>query len=241
MARDDFPAAMPHGAIEEPFEQIFTVRGTARFAPLLSITRNMVIVRNLGELTIIGAVRLSPDGERALERLGTVRNLVKLGHFHGMDDAYYVKKYAPVVWAAKDAVHKPGVATNEFLAPGAALPVPRSQLFVFERAAKPEACLLLERDDGILVTCDSLQNWGDFDGCSFAGKLMMRAMGFGGAARIGPGWRKSSEPKDSKGFRPDFERLLVLPFRHLLPAHGYPLDNAKSAVAARVTEAYGGV
>ena len=237
---DPFPAAMAHGPIEEPFEGIFTVRGTARFAPLLSITRNMVIIRNLGELTVIGAVRMSPEGERELERLGTIRNLVKLGHFHGMDDPYYVKKYAPTVWAAKDAEHKPGVTTDELLRAGEGGPVQRAELFTFDRAAKPEACLLLRRDDGILVTCDSVQNWGDFDGCSLLGKLTMKAMGCGGAARIGPGWRKVAEPKDRDGFRPDFDRLLALPFRHLLPSHGRPLkENAKEALAARVEEAYG--
>ena len=236
----DFPAVMPHGSIEEPFEQIFTVRGTARFGPLLSITRNMVVLRNAGELTIIGAVRLSTEGERALERLGKIRHLVKLGHFHGMDDPYYVKKYSPVVWAAQDAVHKPGVTTDETLTAGGKLPVPRAELFVFERSAKPEACILLRRDDGILVTCDSVQNWGDFGGCSFAGKLMMKAFGFGGEARIGPGWRRAAEPKDGGGFGPDFARLLELPFQHLLPAHGYPLKvTAKEAIALRVKEAYG--
>ena len=236
---EDFPAAMRHGPIEEPFEGIFTVRGTARFAPFLSITRNMVVLRNVGELTIIGAVRLSADVERELERLGKIRHLVKLGHFHGMDDPYYVKKYSPVVWAAEGAEHKPGVVTNEVFATGAALPIPRAEIFTFDRAPKPEGCILLRRDDGILVTCDSVQNWEDFGGCSFAGKLMMRIMGFGGAARIGPGWRRF-EPKDGGGFRPDFERLLALPWKHLLPAHGYPLrDAAKEALAARVKEAYG--
>jgi hypothetical protein len=236
---DGFPAAMAHGPIEEPFEGIFTVRGTARLAPLFSITRNMVILRNLGELTIVGAVRLSAEGERALERLGTIRHLVKLGHFHGIDDPYYVKKYSPVVWAAKGAAHKAGVTTDELLSADGAGPVPRAEVFTFDRAAKPEACLLLHRDDGILVTCDSVQNWGNFDGCSFAGRMLGKAMGFGGAARIGPGWRRVAEPKDMQGFRPDFERLLALPFRHLLPAHGYPLkDSAKDALAARVAAAY---
>ena len=235
----DFPAAMPHGPIEEPFEGVFTVRGTARFAPALTITRNMVILRNAGELTLVHPVRLSPEGERELERLGNIRHLVKLGHFHGMDDPYYVKKYAPTVWAAKDASHKPGVVTNEVLVPNGPLPVPRAELFVFERSKNPEACLLLKRDDGILLTCDSIQNWGDFDGCSFAGKLVMKAMGFAGAARIGPGWRRAAEPKDGGGFRSDFARLLELPFHHLVPAHGYPLkDDAKDALRLRVNEAY---
>ena len=186
------------------------------------------------------ALQRTAQRERELERLGKVRHLVKLGHFHGMDDPYYVKKFGPVVWAAKDAMHKPGVITDELLGGGAALPIPRCDLFAFERANKPEACLLLRRDDGILVTCDSIQNWGDFGGCSFAGKLLMRMMGFGGAARIGPGWRRACEPKDADGFRPDFTRLLALPWKHVLPAHGYPLrDSAKEALAERVREAYG--
>ena len=236
---DEFPAAMHHGPIEEPFEGIFTVRGTARFGPLLSITRNMIVLRNTGELTILGAVRLVAEAERELERLGKIRHLVKIGHFHGMDDPYYVKKFAPTVWAAKDAVHKPGVTTDEVLTAGAPLPIPSADFFSFDRASKPEGCILLRRDDGILVTCDSVQNWEDFGGCSLAGKLMMRTMGFGGAARIGPGWRRFAEPKDADGFRPDFVRLLELPWKHLLPSHGYPLrDTAKTALLARVKEAY---
>ena len=43
---------------------------------------------------------------------------------------------------------------------------------------------------------------------------MSRMMGFKGRACIGPGWRKMCEPKDGKGFGPDFERLLQLDFRH---------------------------
>jgi hypothetical protein len=69
---------------------------------------------------------------------------------------------------------------------------------------------------------------------------MMRAMGFGGTARIGPGWRKRCEPKENGGLRSDFARLLALPFSHLLPSHGHPLrDSAKESLAERVKEIYG--
>lgn len=113
-----YPAAMPHGPVEEPFEGVCTVRGTSRVAPFLSITRNMVNVRSAGELTIIGSVRLSLPAERALERLGTVRHLVRLGHFHGLDEGYYVKRYAPTVWATKNARSRTGVITGARLTPG---------------------------------------------------------------------------------------------------------------------------
>jgi hypothetical protein len=232
---DAFPAATEHGPLEEPFEELFIVRGTVRSAPLVTVTRNMVVLRSAGELTIVNSVRLSPEGERELERLGSVRHLVKLGNFHGMDDPYYVKKYSPVVWASKDAVHRPGVTTDRELVEGAVAPVPRASIFVFDRATKPEACLVLHRDGGILVCCDSLQNWGDFEGCSLAGKLVMKAAGFGGEARVGPAWRRFA----GGACRSDFERLLALPFKHLIPGHGHPLkDVAKEAIAARVAEAY---
>ncbi|NOU32977.1 MAG: hypothetical protein HOO96_34175 [Polyangiaceae bacterium] len=236
---DGFPAARAHGPFETPFDDVFMVRGTSHFAPLLHITRNMIVLRQGDDLTLLNSVRLSDVGERDLERLGTVRHLVKLGHFHGMDDAYYAKRYAPVVWATSDATHARGVTTARRLTPGESGPVADMRVFTFERATRPEACIVLGREGGILVTCDSVQNWGAFEGCSGAAKVVLRALGFAGEARIGPGWRRFAEPRDGGGLGDDFRRLLTLPFRHLVPAHGHVLrDRAKEALAARVAESY---
>jgi hypothetical protein len=234
-----FPPALPHGPIEEVFPDIFVVRGTARFGPFFTITRNMTVVRQGKELTIVSAVRLNRKTEAELDALGDIQHLVKIGNFHGSDDPYYKTRYRPVIWAAPGADHKGGLAADRELRPGGELPIEGASLFAFESSTKPEAAILIPREGGVLLTCDSVQNWGDFAGCSLLGRFMLRRMGFGGAARIGPGWRKRCESKEGPSFAGDFERMLELPFKHILSAHGYPLkDTAKDDLRAMVKSTY---
>ena len=84
-----FAETLPHGDIDEIFPDVFLVRGTFRAGPGLSFGRNMIVLREGDALTLVNSVRLSPEGERALDRLGTVRHLVRLGFFHTRDDPYY--------------------------------------------------------------------------------------------------------------------------------------------------------
>ena len=234
-----FAPALPHGPIEEVFDEVFVVRGTHRMAPLLEIPRTMTIVREGGSLTLLNAIRLGDDGERALAKLGRVENVVKLGHHHGVDHPYYVKRHGARLWATPDATHGGDVGTDERLEPRH-LPIDAT-LFRFERSRLPEAALIVERAGGVLVTCDSVQSWPDLRGCSLLGKIVCGAMGFVGIAQIGPGWRKACEPRDDLGFAPDFERLLALEFRHLVDGHGVPqVDDGKEKLAATVERAFGG-
>jgi hypothetical protein len=235
-----FPPAFPHGPIVEVFPNVFTVSGSARFAPLISITRNMTIVREGSALTLISAVRLSPEGEAELSRLGEVKHLVKIGFFHGMDDPYYMDRYHPTLWAPPGAKHRGELTTDRELRPGDALPLSDGSLFAFENGTKPETAIVLEREGGILLSCDSVQNWVNFEGCSRLGGLMMRAMGFLGPAKIGPGWRSAAERKKGPTFEGDFERLLQLRWKHLLSAHGVPLrDTAHADLRRMVAATYG--
>ena len=76
--------------------------------------------------------------------------------------------------------------------------------------------LLLEREGGILVSGDALQNWRTADRFfSLPAKLLMRMMGFIKAHNLGPGWLKMARP-DHDAVR----GLLDLDFDHVLPAHG---------------------
>ena len=104
-----------------------------------------------------------------------------------------------------------------------------ASLFVFETSNKPEGLLCLNRHGGILVSCDSLQNWDEVDEYvdEETGKKMSE-MGFIRSANIGPGWRQLCEPEAR-----DFARLKELSFRHLLPAHGRPIrDQAHEQLCA---------
>jgi len=63
---------------------------------------------------------------------------------------------------------------------------------------------------------------------------MMRALGFGPTLIGGPWMKRVGTPE----VRGDFERLLQVPWKHLLPAHGTPLrdraqEGLRTAIAHR--------
>lgn len=212
-----FAEALPHEPIEEVFADVFLVRGTFRAGPLVSFNRNMIVLREAGALTVCNAVRLSPEGERALDALGAVKHVVRLGYHHTRDDAYYLHRYAPRFWSAG-----PDAGVTDRLEDGGPSPTSRAKVFVFRQAARGEAALRVERAGGnLLVTCDSVQHWPDTRGCSPLGGLACRALGFlASPAKIGPIWLKECTDHDPRAMRPDFDRLLAQDFSHLLSAHG---------------------
>jgi hypothetical protein len=228
----DFRPAHTHGALEEIFPNLFFLRGTLRLGPGLTITRNMVVVRQGDELTLVNSVRLNEQGEAELEKLGKVRHLVRLGFLHGADDAYYAHRYQPTFWAPKGQKHAAGLSPDRELRDNES-PVERSSVFAFANGKEPEVALLLDREGGVIVPCDSYQNWTTFDGCSTIGKLMMRAMGFGPTLIGGP-WTN----RIGREVKKDFDVLVEREFRHLLPAHGEPIKNTaneglRTAMASR--------
>lgn len=221
----EFAEHLPHGRVEEIFPDVFLVRGTFRAGFGVSFGRNMIVLREGGALTAVNPVRLSPDGERELDALGTVRHVVRLGFYHSRDDAYFRHRYTPTYWAPR-----PADASTERLADGGASPHSRARVLSFEQASKGEAALLVTQPGGdLLVTCDSVQHWPDASRCSLLAGVACRAMGFfRNRATIGPIWMKEMTGGQPHALRPDFERLLSHDFRHLVSAHGEVLrDTAR--------------
>lgn len=207
-------------------------------APGLRISRNMTIVRQNGELTVISAVRLNADGEAALAKLGAVKHVVRIGNFHGMDDAYYVERFGAEFWCQPGSRQYATPVPTKELVEGGPLPFDGGQLFVFREARAPEAALLIERHGGVLITCDALQHWSDRRNCSLLAKLMMPLIGFPATTVVGPPWLKGATPKGGS-LKADFERLLTLEFKHHLAAHGGPcLDDAHTLARAAVSRAF---
>ncbi len=227
------------GTLEQVFDDVWRAWGTVRFMPGVHIPRNMTIVREGHELTIIHPVMMPDAEQEKIEALGTIKHIVRLGAFHGMDDPAYVKRYGVTLWAPPGVDHRPGAKTDRELVADGELPFSGAKLFSFATSRTPETAIRLARHGGILLTCDSVQNWERTDGCSLLGKVMCRAMGFRGRSCIGPGWRRASEPTDGVGFRHAFEQLLDFDFRHLLSAHGAPAkDTAKDDLHKTVRRLY---
>ena len=231
--------AMPHGDLQEVFTDVFFVTGTSRptfMGASWQYSRNMTVVRAGSELTLINSVRLDAPGLAQLDALGEVKHVVRLGSFHGMDDAFYRARYGARQWALPGMDRESGCAPAAELVPGGETPVPGCDVFVFETSIRPEGILHLDREGGVLISCDSLQNWRAPDTYfSSESAARMTEMGFIQAANIGPGWRLACQPAAR-----DFVRLEALRFRHLLPAHGTPLlGDAHEQLAARFEKEFG--
>ncbi len=102
-----------------------------------------------------------------------------------------------------------------FVDAGSPLPLIGSKLHVMN-SKPPEALLVLEREGGVIISGDCLQNWAAADEYfSGLGKFMMRLMGFIKPHNIGPGWLKQGKPPKA-----DLAAILDLTFEHVIPTHG---------------------
>jgi len=235
----EFPDPMPHGAIEEVFPDVFFVTGTMSnefFGSKWRFNRNMTVVREGGQLTIINSVRLDDQGLAALDALGEVVNVVRIGDMHGIDDPFYVDRYRATFWALPGMGIQEGLPVDKELSAGGEMPFSGCSLFAFETSNRPEGILRLDREGGIMIACDSLQNWlapdEFFDQDTVA---TMREMGFFTPAGLGLAWLQASEPAAE-----DFVRLKQVPFRHALCGHGSPLrDTARQDYHAAFKRFFG--
>jgi len=225
-----YPGALAHGAIEEVFQDVFFVTGAMETVLMdldWQFSRNMTIVRDGERLILINSIRLSDEGLNELDNLGRVTDVIRLGALHGRDDAFYVDRYQAQFWTM------PGIETHQLqandLSRAAELPIGDASIFEFDTTQIPEGILHLERDGGILVACDALQNWlsPDEHFCE-ASRERMEGMGFFTPANVGPVWMQAAEPAPE-----DFARLKQLSFKHALCGHGAPLrDEAHEAFSA---------
>jgi len=121
------------------------------------------------------------------------------------------------------AIDKPLTESGE-------LPVSNASIFVFKTVKRPECIIRLDKEGGLMISCDALQNWvvpdKFFDEPSI---VKMREMNFFEPANIGPLWLMESQPKPD-----DFQRLKEINYAHALCGHGKPvLNNAKQAFEER--------
>ena len=77
------PPVYPHGPLEQIGESLYAVRGSIRMNAMVRITRNMGVVKNGNELTLVNPIRVNEQGLKSLDALGTVKHIVRLGAFHG--------------------------------------------------------------------------------------------------------------------------------------------------------------
>jgi hypothetical protein len=232
------PPVYPHDPVEEIASDLFMVRGSIRMNALMTISRNMAILRHEGELNLINPIRLSVQGEQQLEALGEVKRIIRLGPMHGVDDPYYKDRYGAELWAQADSKSYPEPKIDQRLSAQTPLPFPDAELFEFEKTLQPESVLLVRREPGILLTCDAIQHYGDYSHNNWLARRMMPLIGFKKGTVIGPFWLKLMVAK-GVSLKAEFEALLDLDFDRLLSAHGSWLESgAKDSLRKAIAVAY---
>ena len=218
-----YPAALPHDLPKAIAEDLFVVYGSVKLMPGVGLTRNMAIVRDGDDLTLINPVRMNEAGLASLETLGTVRHVLRLGPLHGMDESFYLDRYKPQFWAFTDGSTYPVPAEVIPLVDGGALPFSDARLLAFDHLSETEGVILLRRDKAnVLLTCDAVQSYSTPPHmphtAGWAQKLFS-LIGFTRDTIIGPIWIKKMA-LDRKGLREEFVRILKMDFDQLLSSHG---------------------
>jgi hypothetical protein len=241
LTSSQLPPAWPHGDIQEIFLDLFFVTGTNKIqheGANIQTSRNMTIIRSGSELTLINTVRLNDDGLKKLDQLGRVTHIVRIGAFHGRDDAFYKSQYPKaLLWTLKGMFYENGLKSDRELTPDGPMPFPGCSLFVFETSILPEGVLHIEREGGILLSCDSIQNITDTDRFySPETAKSFQDQGLVKPANISPIWLGATQTKST-----NFHKLLkTMHFRHLITAHGELLMNvAYEQVSTTVKRVFG--
>jgi len=63
-----YPPAYPHDQIQSLYPGVFLLHGSIKMGPGMRMNRNMVILQDGTELTLINPVRMSEEGLAALGR-----------------------------------------------------------------------------------------------------------------------------------------------------------------------------
>ena len=228
MTTREFPPALPHSDISEVFPDIFFVTGSVEMPGRMPMrfSRNMTILRDGTALTLVNSVRLTEAGLAELDALGEVKHVIRLAGFHGMDDPFYKDRYGAETWSV-DAPYRPGFNQGDvaYFVPDhvidsqTELPIRDARVIEITSSTPSEGLLFIDREGGILVSGDCLQNWGKADAYfSVPARIMMKLLGFLKPHNIGPGWLRFAKPDGA-----ELKRLLDMDFDHVLPSHGAPV------------------
>lgn len=218
-----YPPAYPHDELKALYADVYLLHGSIKMGPGMRMNRNMVVIKNGSDLVLINPVRMNGRSLARLDELGDVKHILRLGDFHGLDDAFYLDRYKCEFWAQAGQNTYKSPKASTIISTAVKSPLPNSKFFIFESAKFPEAALLL-KEHKLLITTDSVQYHADWSYFSGLTKLVFKLLGFKIGINIGPPWLKRVTPKGSS-LKQDFEKLLSLDFDSIIAAHGLLLES----------------
>lgn len=233
---DKHPPASPHGPVTQALPNMWFVQGGIKMPMLMPmhISRTMTVLRRAdGELVVVNTMRLSEAGFAELDALGPVKHVVRIGGFHGRDDAFFKERYGAKVYALKGMEYRRGIGKklgpiylepDVWLSEGDTLPIDDAHLFVIASSSPPEGIIVGTEHGGVAITGDALQNTPAPDRFhSFLAKVMLKRMGFFKPHAVGAGWIQFAKPSAS-----DVRALGEHKYDNLFPGHGAPVIGSAS-------------
>ncbi len=237
-----YPSALPHDLPKQIAENVFVVHGCVKPNAVVRFSRNMAIVRDKGELTLINPVRMDEAGLVELDKLGKVAHVMRLVPSHGMDDPFYVDRYDAEFWSLEDGTIYNEPKITQPLIEGGALPFSNAKLFVFKHLHQSEAAIFLPpsltgeegsekgREKGLLLTGDAVQSYASYPHTNWLARKVLPLIGFTQETIIPKMWIKMAV-EDQEGIKAELKRLLELDFDQLLAGHGTFVEkNARAEV-----------
>jgi hypothetical protein len=218
-----YPPAYPHDELKLLHPNVYLLHGSIKMGPGMRMNRNMIVLKNGSDLSLINPVRMDSDGLLKLDSLGRVKHILRLGDFHGIDDEFYLARYECEFWAqsGQDTYKSPKI--TRVITSKTESPIPNSSFFTFESAKFPEAALLI-KEHRLLITTDSVQYHRDWSYFTWVTKFVFKLLGFKIGINIGSPWLKRVSPENGS-MKADFERLLALDFDSIVAAHGLPIES----------------
>jgi glyoxylase-like metal-dependent hydrolase (beta-lactamase superfamily II) len=149
-----------------------------------------------------------------------------LAGFHGKDDPFYKDRYGAKTWSV-DAPYvssfkhgdAPYFVPDQVIHSETTLPIRGARIVEITSATPRESLLFIDREGGILISGDCLQNWRTSDEYfNLPARIMMKLLGFIKPHNIGPGWLRFAKPDGA-----ELKKLLDIEFDHVLPSHGTPV------------------
>jgi len=228
---------MGNGPLLKVFDDVYQVRGSADLIDIIgkpTVGRAMTIIVDGDELHIINSVRVKPETEAEILKLGKIKYVYKLGWNHGMDDPYYVETHGAMFLAMPGMKSRMGIEPHKQLTESTELPLKGSKFFEFKSCIKElEGAIWLERNGGMVVVCDTLTNYADpWDGYGIGGKLAIKTIQGAFGSHLKPLRQKLvKDGSTAKALGEDIIRLCDMKFDVMFSAHGWPLKpNADATV-----------
>ncbi len=213
------------------------LHASIKMGPGMRMNRNMIILQSGQELILINPVRMSEEGFAALDLLGKVSKIIRLGDFHGLDDEFYLSRYKCGFWAQQGQETYKSPSPTKVINSSTAGPIKNSEFFIFESAIFPEAVLFI-KEHKLLITTDSIQYHSDWSYFSWFTKLAFKLLGFKAGLNIGGPWLRRVTPK-GETLKKDFEVILTLDFEAIIAAHGALIENgAKELLKAEMSNVF---